>query len=95
MERVMKIRWGDLTEEAQTALKRMNRGPCPLSERLRKPARGVGSRVQALRYRRLPGIEARAISSDTELISAFGSLICLGLRASLLPFLFAMTASFP
>lgn len=51
-------------------------------------------RVQALSYRRLPGIVARAISSDTEPTSVFFSFCCLGLRASLLPFLFAMTASF-
>lgn len=35
----MTVRWGDLTEEEQTALKRMNRGPYPalskeLAERL-------------------------------------------------------------
>ena len=35
----MKVMWGDLTEEEQTALKRMNRGPYPalskeLAERL-------------------------------------------------------------
>jgi hypothetical protein len=39
MENVMKIMWGDLTEEEQTALKRMNRGRYPaiskeLAERL-------------------------------------------------------------
>ena len=39
MEIVMKVMWGDLAEEEQTALKRMNRGPYPalskeLAERL-------------------------------------------------------------
>ena len=52
-------------------------------------------RVQAQRYRRLPGIEVLAISSETDPASTFFSLFCLGLRASLLPLRFAMTASFP
>jgi hypothetical protein len=49
----MTVRWGDLTEEEQTALKRMNRGPYPalskeLAERLafsgwrRKRPHGTG-----------------------------------------------------
>lgn len=45
-------------------------------------------------YRRLPGIVARTMSSDTEPIPVFSAFCCLGLRASLLPFRFAMTASF-
>lgn len=52
-------------------------------------------RVQAQRYRRLPGIEVLAISSETDPVSTFFCLFCLGLRASLLPLRIAMTASFP
>jgi hypothetical protein len=51
--------------------------------------------VQARRYRRLPGIDVLAINSETVPVSTFFSLFCLGLRASLLPLRFAMTASFP
>lgn len=49
--------------------------------------------MQGFSYRRLPGIVARTMSSDkpVPVVSAF---CCLGLRASLLPFRFAMTASF-
>lgn len=50
--------------------------------------------MQGFSYRRLPGIVARTMSSDTEPIPVFSAFCCLGLRASLLPFRFAMTASF-
>ena len=50
--------------------------------------------MQGFSYRRLPGIVARTMSSDTEPVPVFSAFCCLGLRASLLPFRFAMTASF-
>ena len=49
----------------------------------------------ALHYRCLPVGVAFAISSETVLASEAFTFGCLGLRASLLPFLFAITVSFP
>ena len=78
------------------------RHPGPYAHRLRDALRPRSrnacawfcSHAQALGYRRLPGFEARGISSDTDPISNIFSLFCFGLRASLLPLRFAMTASF-